>query len=83
MNIWGFDPTPKSLEYIAQREELKFDGGLFHLIPQGLATFRGNLPFTNKPKQENYVSMRAGVHANGGSTIHVPVNTLENWMHTN
>ena len=81
LNVWGFDPTPKSLEYVTRRKEL-MAGGLFHLTPEGLATFKGNITFT-KPKDESHVSMRAGVHANLGSTVDVPVNTLDHWMDTN
>ena len=83
LNVWGFDPTPKSLEYVAKREELKVDG-LFHLTAEGLATFKGNLTFT-KPKAErrDQVSLRAGKFSGMGGTINVPVNTLENWMERN
>ncbi|KAI2505632.1 methyltransferase domain-containing protein [Fragilaria crotonensis] len=80
LNVWGFDPTPKSLEYVSKRDQLKVDG-LFHLTPEGLATFKGNLTFT-KPNaaRRDQVSMRVGKYSGMGGTISVPVNTLENWM---
>ena len=80
LNVWGFDPTPMSLEYVRTRQELKH--GLFHLTPEGLATVKGSLKFT-KPKNKDHVSMRAGEHEGLGEMIEVPVNTLESWMQAN
>lgn len=75
LQVWGFDPTPKSKRYVESNIRL---GKNFHYTPEGLSTKKTVLSFT-KPKNPNHVSMRQGKH-NGGETIQVPVNSLENWM---
>jgi FkbM family methyltransferase len=77
LQVWGFDPTPKSLEYVRRRNQLQVKN--FHLIPEGLATKPGTRVFT-KPKDTNHVSMRAGNHSDMGETIEITVNSLEQWM---
>ena len=54
-------------------------GDNFHFTPEGLAIEKKNITFT-QPKNPNHVSMRQGNHNDGGGTIEVTVNTLENWM---
>ena len=77
LRVWGFDPTPKSIEYV--KTNSKLDKTKFLLTPEGLGTTEGRLKFT-KPKNSNFVSMRQGVRDDGGEVIEVPVNKLENWM---
>jgi FkbM family methyltransferase len=79
LQIWGFDPTPKSLEYVRNRKQLQVEN--FHLVPEGLATTPGTRIFT-KPKDANHVSMRSGNHSDMGETIEISVNSLEQWMTT-
>ena len=77
LRVWGFDPTPKSIEYV--KTNSKLDKTKFFFTPEGLGTTDGRLKFT-KPKNPNFVSMRQGVRDDGGEVIEVPVNKLENWM---
>ena len=76
LHVWGFDPTPKSIAYVAKNKKL---GPTFHFTPEGLSTEVGTKVFT-LPKNPNYVSMREGQHSNMGEKISVKVNTLRNWM---
>ena len=76
LQVWGFDPTPKSIKYVNSNENL---GQNFHFTPEGLGIKKDVLTFT-KPQNTNYVSMREGKHDGLGETIEVPVNSLENWM---
>lgn len=77
LHVWGFDPTPKSVSYVKMRSNLHRKE--FYFTPEGLSIQKKNLTFT-KPANPNHVSMRQGVHSDGGDKIMVPVNTLENWM---
>jgi UDP-arabinose 4-epimerase len=78
LQVWGFDPTPKSIKYVRSNVNL---GQNFHFTPEGLGIKKDVLTFT-KPQNTNYVSMREGKHDGLGETIEVPVNSLENWMQT-
>jgi len=80
LQVWGFDPTPKSLKFLESRQELRTDR--FHLIAEGLATTKHKATFT-MPKNPDHVSMREGDLSNLGDTVEVLVNTLENWMEAN
>ena len=77
LQVWGFDPTPKSAAYVRSRRQLPLEH--FHFTAEGLSVRSGNLTFT-KPANSNHVSMREGEHAGAGEKIQVPVNTLQNWM---
>jgi FkbM family methyltransferase len=78
LQVWGFDPTPKSIKHVRSNVNL---GPNFHFTPEGLGMKKGVLTFT-KPKNPNYVSMREGKHDGLGETVEVPVDSLENWMQT-
>ena len=80
LQVWGCDPTPKSLKYVESRKELQTDR--FHLIAEGLSTTKHKATFT-LPANPEHVSMREGDHTNLGGKVEVQVNTLENWMETN
>ena len=74
LQVWGFDPTPKSVAFVRRTSFPSF-----HFTAEGLHTSEGVLTFT-KPANPEYVSMRIGSHEGLGEKIAVPVNTLENWM---
>ena len=78
LQVWGFDPTPKSIKYVNSNVNL---GQNFHFTPEGLGIKKDVLTFTN-PQNPNYVSMREGKHDGLGEKIEVPVNSLEDWMQT-
>eukprot|EP00605_Chrysophyceae_sp_TOSAG23-4_P000398 GSChrysophyteH1.ASY1.ANO1.454.1 assembled CDS len=78
LHVWGYDPTPKSKIYIQSRHL----DARFSYTAEGLGTKEGILTFT-KPKNPDYVSMRAGKIDGLGATVDVKVNTLENWMERN
>ena len=80
LHIWGFDPTPKSIQYI--HNNIHLNPTNFHFTAEGLATLVGNITFT-KPANPDHVSMRQGVHSGLGISISVPVNTMDNWMNAN
>ena len=81
-HVFGFDPTPKSLEYVRRREELKRGPGRFTLIPEGLWTSDTILKFT-LPDDPKHVSLRAGEHQGKQGSIELKVNTLEHFMNVN
>ena len=81
VQVWGFDPTPKSIKYVHSNKANGNLGPNFHFTPEGLGTTKDRLSFT-KPKNPNHVSMREGKHDGLGDTVEVPVNSLENWMQT-
>ena len=56
LHVWGFDPTPKAIQYIQSKTAL---GPNFHFKAEGLAAKQGTVAFT-KPKNQNHVSMRLG-----------------------
>ena len=74
MQIYGFDPTPKAINYV-QKHKIQN----FHFTPSGLSNYKGVATFT-KPLNPNFVSMKQGSFENGGQKIMVRVNTLQNWM---
>jgi FkbM family methyltransferase len=76
LNVWGFDPTPKSIEYVRKNNKL---GQNFHFTAEALGIEKGVRTFT-KPKNPNHVSMREGRHDGLGETVEVHTNTLQNWM---
>jgi len=78
LQVWGFDPTPKSIEYVNSNVNL---GQNFHFTPEGLGIKKDVLTFT-KPQNPSHVSMREGKHDGLGETVEVPVNSLKNWMQT-
>ena len=82
VDVYGFDPTPKSSVYVASRAELKGKKGKFHYTAEGLSTRKYMAVFT-KPANPDHVSMREGNHSGLGSMIEVPVNTLYNFMEMN
>ena len=82
VDVYGFDPTPKSSVYVANRAELKGKWGTFHYTAEGLSTRKYMAIFT-KPANPDHVSMREGNLSGLGSTIEVPVNTLYNFMEKN
>ena len=76
LNVWGFDPTPKSIEYVRKNNKL---GQNFHFTAEALGIEKGLRTFT-KPKNPHHVSMREGRHDGLGETVEVHTNTLQNWM---
>ena len=76
LNVWGFDPTTKSIEYVHKNNKL---GQNFHFTAEALGIEKGVRIFT-KPKNPNHVSMREGRHDGLGETVEVHTNTLQNWM---
>ncbi|GMI55572.1 hypothetical protein ScalyP_jg1492 [Parmales sp. scaly parma] len=79
LQLWGFDPTPKAIEYVQLNPAL---GDNFHFTAEGLAAKQGRITFT-KPSNPDHVSMRQGKHKGLGETIVVPVNTLDHLMQAN
>ena len=79
LQIFGFDPTPKSALHVDQTFPARTH---FHYLKEGLSTRKETKTFT-KPKNANHVSMRAGDVKGLGATIDVKVNTIENWMKAN
>lgn len=78
LHVYGYDPTPKSEEYLKSRHL----DSRFYYSKEGLSTKEGTIAFT-KPQNPLLVSMREGTIHGRGETIEVKVNTLENWMERN
>jgi len=77
LEVWGFDPTPKSIKYVQSNAKLAVRQ--FHFTAEGLSTAEKQMVFT-KPTNENHVSMHQGRDGSGGKTVVVKVNSLANWM---
>ena len=77
--VYGFDPTPKSIEYVSERRELWTRKGQFRHLTIGLSTRKGTVEFT-KPLNPDHVSMRQGSHEHMGNIIRVDVDSLKNLL---
>lgn len=81
-SVYGFDPTPKSADYVESRRELRKGPGVFHHTKEGLWTEDTTLLFT-MPDNPQHVSLRAGQHISSQGTISLKVNTLSNFLASN
>jgi len=72
-SVYGFDPTPKSIEWISIQKELSN----FHFYPYGIAAQSGEVEFF-LPKNSNYVSgsILQNRNVNLRESIKVPMHTL-------
>lgn len=77
LNVWGFDPTPKSIQYVTNNPRLAIPN--FCFTSEAIGTEKRRMHFT-KPKNPHFVSMRQGIHSDAGEVIEVQVNKLENWL---
>eukprot|EP00392_Amoebophrya_sp_AT5.2_P018765 g19388.t1 len=84
-NVFGYDPTPKTSRYISGLGE-KVPRAKFHFKSEGIATAPGTIEFS-MPANPNHVSLRGGSgkkeKGRGDKLLHLPVNTLKNWMQEN
>jgi FkbM family methyltransferase len=79
--VFGFDPTPRSLEWIGGRVL----DARFHVQPVGLAAFDGELKFF-EPESRTHVSYSANpdrIALNRNGVISLPVRRLSTLMHDN
>jgi len=77
LEVWGFDPTPKSIRYV--RANARLPAASFHFTAEGLHTAPKRVVFT-QPVDSKHVSMRQGRDPRGGATVVAQVNSLRNWM---
>jgi len=77
--VYGFDPTPRSAEYVRNRAELKTKHGRFYYTQEGLSVEGGIIEFS-LPTNPSHVSLRAGKFAGSGGVIKLKVGTLDTFM---
>ena len=82
MDVYGFDPTPKSIAYVKSRDELRQQAGTFYFTAEGLSDKSGTLTFT-MPLDSTHVSLEQGVHEGRGALLQLKVETLYNIMERN
>lgn len=82
IDVYGFDPTPKSRRYVTGRRELFGNVGKFHYTAEGLSVEETFLEFT-LPENPAHVSMRQGVHDGMGDVVVLKVDTLKKFMSRN
>lgn len=73
--VYGFDPTPKSIDWVKSRE---VPPG-FHFIPVGISSRSGKVDFY-LPKNPSFVSGSAYIHNDVEEKIEVPMQTLPEIM---
>ncbi len=81
-NVYGFDPTPRSVSYVNSRQELNNGPGIFNHTAEGLWTEDTTLTFT-LPDNPAHISLRAGEHDGKQGAISLKVNTLSNFLDAN
>ena len=82
LDVYGFDPTPKSAAYVLSREQLRAQPGSFHFTAEGLYNESTLLTFT-MPKDSSHVSLEQGAHDDRGPLLHLKVDSLRNFMRRN
>ena len=82
LDVYGFDPTPKSAAYVLAREELRLQPGVFHFTAEGLHNESTVMTFT-MPLDPSHVSLEQGVHDDRGALLHLKVDSLRSFMKRN